>query len=317
MFRKLTLSLAAILAVVGLSRRADAQTFPAEDKWSPLPCGAGSMIDGYRDQSGAISERDIVGDTLDPAGYRATDATFAYLRMRLDADAAPGKNPRPFAWGFEIDLDGNRSTYEILIILRGSDKNVVVYRNTATTLPDDPNDPADEPPVATFPFATHGRSTTAPRSRYGSDDDFFLDVAIPWTTLESLGLTRTTPATVWAATSSVNSSLNGDLACHDGTTGAPKLSTVAPPPTTLDPAVDSDGDGWSDAIEVTNKTDPKNPASHPAGTPPPLGGGPIDPVLEGGGGCKCSLARPATNDVGLVALVVALAVATRRRHRRR
>ena len=81
-----------------------------------------------------------------------------------------------------------------------------------TTLPT----PADDPPVATFPFATHGRWLLAPSSRYGNDEDFFLDIAIPWTTLEPLGLMRTTPIVVWAATSSSPSSLNGDFACHDG-----------------------------------------------------------------------------------------------------
>jgi hypothetical protein len=279
------------LGIVAFAATAHAQAFPGNDKYSPLPCGGGVMTDGHRDQSGALRERDIVGDTLGPAGYRASDDKFLYLRLRLDADPAPGGALRPFGWGFEVSTDTNRSTYEVLIFLSGSSKNIAVYKNTTTTLADDPNDPPDEPAVATFPFSTHGRTSIASSSKYGGDNDYFLDLAVPWATIEPLGLGRTTALTVWAATSSNASSLNGDFACHDGTTGAPKLSVIAPPATTLDPNVDSDGDGWSDAIEVSSGTNPNSAASKPSGTPPPLGGV-EDPVLAGAGGCAYGAAGP-------------------------
>ncbi len=306
------LAIAVVLAAFEESARA--QTFPADDRWSPLPCGAGPMVDPRRDQSGAIDERDIVGDVLAPAGFRASDDKFVYLRMRLDQDPAPTKTLRPFAWGFEIDLDANRSTYELLIILRGSDATIAVHKNTTTTLANDPADPADDPPIATLPFATHGRTLRAAGSRYGGDDDYFLDVAVPWSTLEPLGLTRTTPAVIWVATSSKNGSLDGDLACHDGASGPPRLSVNAPPPTALDPFVDSDGDGWSDAVEISSGTDPKNPASHPSGTPPPPGAMASDPVLEGAGGCSCT--QVASTGAGwLLSPVAALGLIVRRRRR--
>jgi len=272
------------LGVVVVASNARAQSFLGNDRYSPLPCGGGVMTDALRDQSGALRERDIVGDTLGPAGYRASDSQFLYLRMRLDDNPAPGGALRPFAWGFELSTDANHSTYEVLIVLNGSTKNIEVHTNKTTTLANDPNDPPDEPPVATFPFTTHGRTSVASSSRYGGDDDFFLDIAVPWATLEPLGVGRTAPLTVWAATSSNAAGLNGDFACHDGASGAPKLSTIAPPPTTLDPNVDTDGDGWSNSVEVTAGTDPNNAASKPSGTPPPLGGV-EDPVLAGAGGC--------------------------------
>jgi hypothetical protein len=298
------------LAIVAMTGTARAQTFPGDDRWAPLPCGGGIMTDAYRDQSAALRERDIVGDTLGAAGYRASDDKFVYLRLRLDDNPAPGGALRPFAWGFELDTNGDRSNYEVLLILNGSTKNVAVHKNSTTTLANDPNDPADEPPVATFPFATHGRTVLAASSKYGGDDDYFLDIAIPWATLEPLGVTRTAPLVVWAATSSNASSLNGDFACHDGASGAPKLSTIAPPPTTLDPGVDTDGDGWADAVEISSGTDPRNPSSKPAGTPPPLGGV-SDPVLAGAGGCGY-----ASQPSGMVALTaIALAALSRLRRR--
>lgn len=296
---------------VGTAR---AQSFPGADRYSPLPCGNGVMSDGYRDQANASRERDIVGDPLGPAGYRAADASFVYFRLRLDDNPAPGGTPRPLAWGFELDTDGDRSSYEWLILVDGGPKTVSVYRNSAMTVPNDPSDPPDTPAVASFPFATHAHVSVAPSSRYGGDDDWFLDVAVPWSTLEPLGITRTTPLVVWAATSSTTGRLDADWACHDGASGAPKLSTIAPPKTTLDPALDTDGDGWSNAIEVANGTNPNDPTSKPSGTPPPLGGA-EDPVLAGAGGCTF-VAGPARSTTLLFALC-ALAVGMVRRRGRR
>lgn len=305
-FRTLCFSLVS-LATVAFASSARAQSFPADDRWAPLPCGTSVMNDARRDQSGAIDERDIVGDDLAPAGFHAADATFAYLRVRLDEDPAPKGVPRPFSWGFAIDLDGDRATYEVLVIVDGTAKQVVVRKNSATTIANSPDDPADDPPIATFPFDTHARSV-ATSSRYGGDADFFLDVAVPWSTLEPLGVTRTKPLRVWAATSSKATSLDGDLACHDGASGAPKLSAVDSPPTTIDPVVDTDHDGWSDANEASAGTDPNNASSHPSGNPPVLGS---SPVLEGAGGCTFGHASSA--GLSLTTLLAACAWLARRR----
>ena len=314
----LSLWLASVaIALAAFEGTAAAQTFPADDKWSPLPCGGGVMVDGYQDQTGAFLERDIVGDLVTAAGYRASDASFVYLRLRVERDPAPAKKLQPFAWGFELDLDANHSTYELAIILRGNDGTIAVQRNTATTLPDDPKDPPDDPPVTTFPFSTNGRTIVANASRYGGDEDYFLDLAIPWSTLEPLGVTRTTPLVVWAATSSTSTTvLDGDLACNEGGSGAPKLSISAPPPTTLDPTVDTDKDGWSDAVEVSAGTDPKNAASHPSGTPPPLGGAASDPALQGGGGCNCTVGPGDRETFGFFASLALLGTLARRRRNR-
>jgi len=302
---------AVVTGLVTFAATASAQSFPQSDKYTPLPCGGGYMVDALRDQSGALRERDIVGDNLAFAGYHASDAQFLYLRLRLDDDPAPGGALRPYAWGFELSTDSNRSNYEVLIILDGTTKNIAVHKNTTTTLADDPNDPADEPPVATFPFTTHGRTSIAGSSKYGGDNDYFLDIAVPWTTLQSLGVARTTPLTVWAATSSSATGLNGDFACHDGTGGAPKLSTIAanaPTQTTLDPNVDTERDGWSDAVEVSSGTDPNNAASKPSGAPPPIGGV-EDPVLAGAGGCAYGASGPS----GLFVMLGILGLLAKRR----
>ncbi|MBA3821420.1 MAG: hypothetical protein H0X17_21230, partial [Deltaproteobacteria bacterium] len=242
---------------------AHAQVFPAEAAWVPLRCDAAPMNDRLEDEPGAVDERDIVGDADAPAGMRAVDAQFLYLRLRLDVDPAPGRTFRPAAWGMEIDLDRNRSTYEVLVLVDAlaSAATVQVFRNTVTTQPNDPNDPADDPVVASFPVSTHARSIPAVGSAFGLDPDHFLEIAVPWSTLVPLGLDRDTPISVWAASSTSSTSLNGDFACHDGAGGDPRLDEVGSDPTVFDPIVDSDGDGFSDADEVAGGSDPTDPAS--------------------------------------------------------
>src|SRR4051794_23819444 len=127
---------AVALAIVATTAPLRAQTFPTG--FSPLTCGRGFMTDGYRDGSGAVDERDLVGTPAQPAGFRAVDAQFLYLRLRLDASPEQGNGLRPFAWGFELSTDGDPTTYEVLITVDGAAGNVSLYRNTVTTVPDSP-----------------------------------------------------------------------------------------------------------------------------------------------------------------------------------
>jgi len=285
-------SVVAAAAVAGAPASARAQAFPAA--MSPLYCQRGFMTDGYRDQSGAIDERDIVGTAANPAGFRAVDAQFFYLRMRVDVSPVMGNGLRPFAWGFALSTDGKPDTYEILILVDGAAGAVKLYRNTVTTVLDSPADPADQPPVMTYPFSTNGRVIDAGPSLFAGGDDAFVDMAVPWTDLAPLGLTPTTPITVWAATSSNIDSLNGDFACNDGGGGTaiPGLSQTASAPLTPDPA--------------------SSPG--PVGGPSGGGGGATDggggnvvgaSGIEGGPGCNCD--ANGTTRPGLAVVLVALA----------
>lgn len=291
-----------MLAAAALPAPARAQQFPANAAYIPLSCGDEPMFDGFQDESGALDERDIVGDASAPAVLRAADDGYLYMRLRLDEDPAPGGALRPFAWGMEIDLDGDATTYELLIMvdgISGAGGEVTLYRNTTTTLPNDPNDPADEPPVAIYDFATHGRSAPA-SSSYGDTADRFLDFAIPWGDLVPLGFDRDTPILVWAASSSTSTGLDGDFACHDGTTGDPSLDEIASDGAVPDPVVDSDGDGFTDDEEASAGTDPNDPDDFPASR------------LEGGGGCSTG----GDSDPVTVAFALLLALALARRSSR-
>ena len=239
---------------------APAQEFPPDDGWTALRCAGAPMTDPVADQPGAVDERDIVGTEAAPAGFRAVDADFLYLRLRLDATPAAAAGAlRPFAWGFLFDLDLDDGDFELLIRASGVDQTVSVYRNETTTSPGDPADPPDEPAAAVYDWADAGRDAPA-GSNSGGDADRFLDLAIPWDDLTPLGLNPLTRVRVWAATSTTDEVLDGDLACHDGSGGGdPSLEGTGSETTTPDP----DGDGGGGG-----------------------GGGEGEGELEGGGGCS-------------------------------
>lgn len=226
------------LGLVAAPLAAHAQVvFPADAAYRPLRCGDAVMGDAYDDTQTAPDERDIVGDADSPAGLRASDDTHLYLRIRLDEDPAPNAKVRPYSWGMAYDLDDDATDYELLVLVEGiagPDGTVNIFRNTATTAANDPTDPADTPPVHTYPFADNARTITAPTT-FGGTADFFLDFAVPWSALVPLGLDRDTPTRVWVASSDAPNRLNGDFACHAGGGGAPTASGTASNPTTGDP----------------------------------------------------------------------------------
>ncbi len=236
---------ALVLCVVAFPATAGAQVaFPPDPAFVPLRCDGAPMTDRLADELGALDERDLVGDAAAPTGLRAADATHLFLRVRLDEDPAPAGAVRPFAWGMQLDLDGDLTDYELMVIadgIAGPAGVVSLFRNTTTMARNDPNDPADQPAVATYPFAMNARTLAAPGSSYGGGADFFLDVAVPWSALVPLGLDRETRTYVWAGSSSSANGLDGDLACHDGAAGPATLDGAASDETTGDPAEDPGG----------------------------------------------------------------------------
>ncbi len=218
--------------------------FPPDAAYVPLHCGTANMTDRQADQPTALNELDLVGTELAPTGLRASDATNLYLRIRLDKDPAPNGKPVAAAWGMAFDLDGDLTNYEVLVMADGVALNptVGVFANNTTTIPNALTDPADQPVAASFAFAMNARSLGAGSSE-GGTPDFFLDFAVPWSALVPLGLDRNTPTHVWAASSTSETNLDGDVACHDGATGGATLTGTTSAPTTGDPAQDPTGLG--------------------------------------------------------------------------
>ncbi|HEX9102994.1 MAG TPA: hypothetical protein VF997_12365, partial [Polyangia bacterium] len=153
-----------LVVAVALAGRAAAQTFPAAGAFVPLTCGAGPMVDALNDTPGATGALDLVGTNPFPAGFHAADAQFLYLRMRVAGSPLVGNNMlQSDAWGFEFDLDGDRTTYELLISVSGTNNTsqVAIYRHPTTAMANNPADPALVPAAFSYPFATHGRAIAA------------------------------------------------------------------------------------------------------------------------------------------------------------
>jgi hypothetical protein len=228
----------AIAVLIAASSARAAVTFPPEAGWTPFQCGGQPMTDPYADDAQYLLDLDLVGDPNNAAGYHASDATNLYLRIRLDADPTMGGVPKATAWGYEFDLDNDPSTYELLINvdgIGGGGGMVAVYANTQTTIPNSPTDPATGPALATFPFAMNARVIQAPGSAFGGTADFFLEFAVPWSTLVAHGIDHTTSVHVWAGSSATSTNLDGDIACEDGATGAATLDGAASTATPADP----------------------------------------------------------------------------------
>src|SRR5690606_18413329 len=142
----------------------------------------------------------------------------------------------------------------------------------------DPEEPPDTPAVTTFNFASNGQVVAAPSST-GGDTDYFLDVALPWSALDVLGLAPATAMGAWLITADGDGNLRGDYACHQGG-GIPGLEDIDGDPVVADPEHDSDGDGYPDQDEIDGGSDPNDPNSIPG-----AGGG---VRYEGGGGCTAA-----------------------------
>jgi len=275
------------LVLVGGTAAAAPVVFPADSAYHPLRCGNTPAFDNYRDEPGFVDEGDIVGTASGPAALRASDATYLYLRIRLDGDPAPNQNPKASSWGMELDLDGDPTTYELLMLVDGLNGNsaVELFTNHTVTLPNDPNDPADQPPVASYTFANNARSAPAPNPNTGGNADFYLDFAMPWTDLIAAGLDHATATDLWVASSTSPNGLNGDFACHDGASGVVHLDGTKSDPTTGDPANDPNNGSGSGSGELR---------------------------LEGGGGCSTT---GGTSPWVMLAIMALLARTPSRRRR--
>ncbi|MBI2373891.1 MAG: tandem-95 repeat protein [Deltaproteobacteria bacterium] len=210
-------------------------SMPAESSFVALTCGGTASWDGLADIPGGTQHRDVVGSTAFPALYRASDADYIYLRMRIDQDPlqSPG-DLKPFGWGWLFDTNADANTYEYLLHLNGTGTDTNNWwQNTVQSQVNDPTDPAEVQLKAYSPAGQYWDSRVAgDGSAFGGNPDYFVTIALPLSDLTTAGISISSPMTLWAGTTNSNQSIDVDLACADGT--AP-LTTTQIDPVPLDP----------------------------------------------------------------------------------
>jgi hypothetical protein len=247
--------------------------------------------------------RELVGDTTAGCGYVASDTDDLYVRIRLDRDPRFGGALRPYAWGVEIDVDGDLSAYEYVMQVDGATSRVSLARNTISGGSGDPRDNAEV--VLYTGAANSGLREQPAASNFGNTPDVFLDFAVPWTALSDAGLTRTQLVRYVVGTSNNTHGFAIDIA---GTTMTPGPGTIAegasdPIPLGLATVPDGPPDGAPDAgVPADAVIADTGVATSDGGTSPGAGF-----HVEGGG---CASSTP-----GLGALLCLVGLLLRRRRK--
>ena len=188
--RPKTLAALAVLTLLAGAATARAQA-PDFDTvaWAPLACDANEPAG---DES--PSAVDLVGDASHRAAYFAHDASFLYVRMRVDGDPAGSGGFASYAWNTLMQVpSGDPFQYQYELSLHGKSDAVEIWANpSASDIDFSPlfNDPADtklfSTPAGTLPLARHG--VAGDGSAFGGNPDYFVDMAFPVAALVDEGV---------------------------------------------------------------------------------------------------------------------------------
>ncbi len=249
--------LAAAFATVGFESEASAQTWPADGDWAIVSQNGAPLTDPVGDSAGS---RDIVGDVTNPAAYVYSDATYLYFRLRLNEDPSTGMQLRPFGWGVLFETDGNLNDYEALSLVDGirNPEVVTLQENTMQGMIGDPSDRA-ETVISTYSASTNSRvveATGVYLSTFDMNPDYFLDWAIAWADLATVGITPNDPLTLIFGSSNSATSLAADLGGAGTTIGDLASDPIACSDMGCS-SEDADGDGVLDSFD--NCVDDPNP----------------------------------------------------------
>ena len=200
MSRRSSCRLALPLLRAGCRRRRRRRPSPARGAYVPLPCGGAVMVDAAGDTPNAAGALDLVGTAPSPAGFHAADAQFLYLRMRVAADPTHGRAPRAQRLGLR-DRSRRRAQH-----LRGphlGQRHRRDRRGGDLSPPDDgarrqPRRSGDDAGRVHLSRSRRTAGSSRPARRSAAVPTSFLDLAVPWTDLATVGVTRATQVRVWA-----------------------------------------------------------------------------------------------------------------------
>ncbi len=241
----LALSAMALLWGGLLPNTAMSQEWPTDDEWRPFTQGGFVIADGCAD--GGIKEKDLCGTPDKGTFFGDFDEDFLYFRIRLDGDPNKAGGLVPFGWVVLLDTARTREDYEYFLLVDGIDKpeSVRLYGNVTQANQNRIADPPDEPPMASWYWAAHGRTVMADSTRlYPScnpGQDWFIDFYIPTAPMldDPRGwLTLFTPIYSLSGASSSASVLNSDIG-NENVVGDALTTGLSDPR-----CIDNDDDFW-------------------------------------------------------------------------
>jgi len=214
------------------SRAAPAQDFGGAT-WVDLVLDGNTLSDVSGDASGQ-SILDLVGTTGYSAVSVAQDASFLYLRMRIDGDPTQGAGFRSFGWGCGLDNDGVYSGCEYLVFVNGQSDRVELWDNLTSQGPvvGAPSDKADTL-RASYPVASHARAVAAGAPNLGSSAaDYFLEFAVPLAALALAGYDASEPLVAFCGsnTSGAASALATDCSSTSAGCAATTIAAIGSDP---------------------------------------------------------------------------------------
>jgi hypothetical protein len=242
---------------LGVTRQA-AIAIPSDSDFFPYLCQGAQAGDVMGDPVTGNRERDMVGDAIFPAFYRAATPTHVFFRMRIDANPLRnnGVDMQPSSWDVLVNTDANLNTYEFMHTVDGNMAGTKVrwVRNSIQE-PGNPRDPANDQAgdlLADFtPSTDYYAVKVAPDgSAFSGDPDYFVTLVIPKATLAAAGLNLSQSFVVWGGTNAQNYSLNADFGCYVGI--PPVLGDADMDPGPLDPAGTPDAIG--DTVTLAENT---------------------------------------------------------------
>lgn len=271
---------------------------PADSEFVAFTCNGEPATDPVGDAGGGNAERDLVGDTTDPAAFRALDPSMLYLRGRLNGDPVQAVDAlKPFGWGCVFEYDGDPTKYELMLLVNGiGSDDFDLWENTTAGTPGAVDDPAENVLVSYTPTADFWHAKTA-TSSIGGDPDYLLTIGVPIADLEAEGLDMSQPVGIVCGTSNNAQAINVDYLCNDD---------AGAPPTLDDPPI-------AEPLDPPAGGTP-TPTPGPTDTPTPPGADP-EYAIAGSGGCALTAPRP--TGAAWLAVLLALATAGTVRQRRR
>ncbi|MEY9091683.1 carboxypeptidase regulatory-like domain-containing protein [Paenibacillus sp. RC84] len=199
-------------------------SFPSDSQFFPVTLNGVPVGDPVSDVSPAST--DIVGNAQFPAAYVSYDTIYVYFRLRLNGDPRAKTGFDNFAWGVLFNTDNNPATYEWVLAVNGQNASIDLIENKIK-VPNTFNDPAEGidgkgTPAYTRPIINFDLARVKPTgdgSRFGGNENYFLDFFIPASVLfGALGITSQTPLQFIFFSSANNNNFNKDFLIPAGST---------------------------------------------------------------------------------------------------